>query len=83
MTTTKLKGFSEETVTALESAGWIKGSECGYRSHTGFVHGTQGGAVTTYSLTPVRGGFLLAVIRCGCCERKSVKSLAEVLSYFG
>jgi len=85
MTATKLTGFTAKTVTALEAAGWIKGTECGYAHHTGFVHGTQGGSHTTYSLTPTRknGVFLLAVIRNGICERKNAMGLADVLSYFG
>jgi hypothetical protein len=80
-TDAKLPGFTADTIAALEAAGWIRGTECGYPNHTGFVHGTKDG----YSLTAGEqsGTFLLAKITNGLCERKSYNTLAEVLAYFG
>ena len=84
MSVTKVKGFSAEACEQLEAAGWIAGTDCGYKNHTGFVRGGVGGAGTTYSLLPpVRGKMMLCVIRNGLCERKSRMTIDEVLSYFG
>ncbi len=83
----KIKGFTTQAVTALRSAGWSPGTECGYRNHAGFVYcgAAPVNPGATYSLTPSRkpGVYTLAVIRNGVCDYANYKTLAEVLNYFG
>lgn len=82
-----IKGFTPESIAALRLAGWVPGTECGYRNHPGFVYAGDSpvNPGTTYSLTPSRkpGVYTIAVIRNGVCDYSNDKNITEVLTYFG
>jgi hypothetical protein len=64
-----MAGFTEEQIAELESHGWIRGVDCGYRSHQGFVHDAAVNLDSHYSVTPAKSGkFALSKITRGLCE---------------
>lgn len=80
-----MKGFSEEQTTKLLAAGWIKGTDCGYRHHQGFVHDGSGKANLNlhYSLTHSKGGlFHLSTIRNGVGDGSKLVTIEQACSYF-
>lgn len=79
MKTIKLKGFTANSIKQLEAAGWIKGIECGYRNHSGFVKDSAASG-RHFSLTPLRSGrYTLATIVRGIAEFSSVVTIEEAL----
>lgn len=80
-TETKLVGFTEEQIAALEAAGWIKGTDCGYRNHTGFVWGGDGPGITTSLHRAKNGGLRKDIIRDRLCDYSTGITMQQALSY--
>ncbi len=79
-----MNGFSEEQIAELLAQGWIKGTDCGYPNHEGFIRDYRTPSPHGhYSLTPAkRGQLCLARIENGVCDTKRYFWFSQVIERF-